>query len=76
MIQTDLLYKISYIKIKLIFFWFILTTQYKTAALICKKLGIPVISIQHGGGYGTHNYTRSEFNDLHFSDYFMVYGKI
>lgn len=50
-------------------------TLQKTAALVCKKLGVPVISIQHGGGYGTHNYTRSEFNDLHFSDYFLIYGK-
>ncbi len=50
-------------------------TLQKTAALVCKKLDIPIISIQHGGGYGTHNYTRSEFNDLHFSDYFLVYGR-
>ena len=50
-------------------------TLQKTAAIVCKKLNIPTISIQHGGGYGTHNYTRSEFNDLHFSDYFLVYGK-
>ena len=62
-------------KIHLFMVYSLSNTLQKTSALVCKKLGIPVISIQHGGGYGTHKYTRSEFNDLHFSDYFLVFSK-
>ena len=47
----------------------------KLTSVLCKKLNIPVISIQHGGGYGTHDYIKTEYNDFHFSDYFLSYGK-
>ena len=47
----------------------------KLTSVLCRKLKIPVISIQHGGGYGTHHYIKNEYNDFHFSDIFLSYGK-
>lgn len=48
---------------------------YKYASIYFHLKKIPTVSLQHGGGYGTHNYPKNEFNDVCFSDYFLTYGK-
>ena len=47
----------------------------KLISIIAKQKKIPVISIQHGGGYGTHDNPRNDLNDYHYSNYFLSYGK-
>ena len=47
----------------------------KLISIIAKQKKIPVLSIQHGGGYGTHDNPRLDFNDYHYSDYFLSYGR-
>lgn len=80
----DTLFKINYnfinnllINIKPKSIIFNSTTHWilKLISIIAKEKKIPVVSIQHGGGYGTHDNPRNDFNDYHYSNYFLSYGK-
>jgi hypothetical protein len=47
----------------------------KRVADVCRRRSVAVVSYQHGGAYGTHDWVPQQLTDWADADYFLSYGE-